>query len=158
MSFQEKSSPQRDAYDACLPDLPCLLSTKTRWQSRITRREMFYLSSSVVASVLLVGCGGGISGEDAPDPTVVHKNVIVLPADGSLHISPLEADSSTITLTGTVPSLVVGSVIVSAQGVGLLRRVTEVVSTTPGRTTLRTASAKLTDVFKHADIAFLNDL
>lgn len=92
-----------------------------------------------------------------PNTPIVRREVAVLPSDGTVQVGDLGADG-TLTITGAVPPLVPGSVIVSGQGRGLLRRVSEVVSAGSGMTIVRTESAQLTDVFEKAKIRFQRDI
>ena len=86
--------------------------------------------------------------------TVVQPNVTVLPSDGSVTVAAQDANS--VTLTGSVPALTVGQVIVSGTGEGLLRKV---VSASPagGNAVVQTQQATLEDVFQEADIQFHKD-
>lgn len=106
----------------------------------------------------LTGCGGGGGGDTATIPpstgTVMQPNVQVLPSDGSITVAAQDANS--ITLTGNVPAMTAGQVIVSGVGEGLLRKV---VSASPagGSAVIQTQQATLEDVFQEAHIQFHKD-
>ena len=106
----------------------------------------------------LTGCGGGGGNSETPLPattgTVVQPNVTVLPSDSSVIVAA--QDANTVTLTGSVPALTAGQVIVSGAGEGLLRKV---VSASPAGVSaiVQTQQATLEDVFQEADIKFHKD-
>ncbi len=119
------------------------------------------LATVIAMLVLLVfapGCGGWGSAADDPitdfftaTNVVVNPEVRVLPEDGSVVISNLTANG--LTLSGAVPALVPGSVIVSGEGAGLMRRVLSV-EQVGDDTILTTEDATFEDVFESADIRF----
>ena len=86
---------------------------------------------------------------------VVQPNVIVLPSDGSLSIT--NVTSTSITLTGNVPRLIPGDVIVSSQGNGLARKVVSFAQAGKG-TVVQTSNAALDDLFQQAQIALTKTL
>jgi len=61
-----------------------------------------------VLGLLPAGCGGH-GGGGTPAPTVLAPNVTVLPSDGSVVIS--DVTDSSVTLTGNVPPLAAGEII-----------------------------------------------
>lgn len=128
-------------------------------------RALRSLTIHVIAIALvfgLSGCGGGGGGGGSSTPAdrteffrakdvVLKPNVVVLPSDGTVTISGVT--DTGLTLTGTVPAITNGTVLVSGQGGGLMRKVT---GATPGSGSLvvTTQDAALTDVFASADIEF----
>jgi len=115
----------------------------------------------------LVGCGGGGgapangggdngNGDNGDSTTVVNPNTTVIPDDGSVEIT--EGAPGTLTLTGAVPELEPGDIIVSAIGRGLLRKVEAVLTTGvstqngAGSIEVETSQATLEDLFETADI------
>jgi len=129
------------------------------------RREFLLLTGGLAITLVLPGCGGGGGGGGNTTPAtgdffkasnvVVKDTVVVLPTDGSVTLSGQTPDS--ITLSGIVPALVVGSIIVSGQDGGLVRKVTSI---TPNGsdTIVGTEDAGLTDVFDSAKIQFRQGL
>lgn len=105
---------------------------------------------ALVALGLLVGCGGG---QNESASAVLRSGVVVLPSD----VEVLVVGSSSVTLSGNVPTLKQDDVIVSGAGEGLLRRVKSVSRTRQG-TVVETGPATLEDVFEQANIAFRRDM
>ena len=126
----------------------------------ITRRDFLILSGAAAAYPFLPGCGGGGGGEPQGDfatarNVVMKPNVIVLPEDGSVGVSGLT--DSALTLSGNVPALRPGFMLVSGEGPGFVRRVTAV---TPAGTTLALATqpGSLEDLFESAELKFRHGL
>lgn len=102
--------------------------------------------------LFLAGCGGGGStGGHGQSQTVLAPAVRTLPSDGSVTVSAV-TDTS-VTLTGKVPSLKPGDILMSQKGQGLLRSVTAV-SQAAGVTTVTTAPAVVTDAVEQCDASF----
>ena len=101
-------------------------------------------------SLLTLSCGGG-NNSQSPSSTavIVQPNVRVLPSDGSVTISNVTPTS--VTLSGKVPALSPGIVLVSGQGEGMLRKVVSVASSGNSQV-VQTVTATLPEVFKQADI------
>ena len=126
----------------------------------MTRRDFLILSGAAATYPFLSGCGGG--GDEAPQGdffiarnVAIKPGVVVLPEDGSVSISGL-VDSS-LTLSGNVPAIPAGTILVSGLGAGFIRRVNSV---TPVGTSvvLGTGVASLEDVFESAEIRFRKKL
>jgi len=129
--------------------------------SRLHLRFSALSSIALLLALVLTGCGGGggnsgtpngIAGQVAPvtTGTIVQPNVTVLPSDGSVTVAA--QDANTVTLTGNVPALNAGQVIVSGAGEGLLRKVLSA-SSAGSSATVQTQQATLEDVFQDADIS-----
>ncbi len=124
----------------------------------LSRRDFMVLSGAAAASTLLPGCGGGGGVQEdffTSRNVVVKPNVVVLPSDGTVTLSSV-TDTS-VTLTGTVPTLLPGAVVVSGEGAGFMRRVTSVTPIGTG-VVLATEGATLTDVFESAQVSFRRTL
>ncbi len=126
----------------------------------MTRRDFLILSGAAAAYPLLPGCGGGGVGEPQGDfftarNVVIKPGVVVLPEDGSVTVNGLT--DSGLTLSGSVPTLSPGNVLVSGQGAGFVRRVTAVslVGTT---LVLTTQTGSLEDLFESAEVRFRKKL
>jgi hypothetical protein len=117
-------------------------------------RAISTLTALIVSATCAVGCGGGRSSSPS-QKTVVRSGVMVLPSDGSVTITG-QTDSS-ITLSGAVPSMQPGAVLVSGTGQGLLRKVVSTMSS-GGNIIVQTTPATLEDVFQEAHIAVHRDL
>lgn len=88
-------------------------------------------------------------------PTIVKSNVHVLNAPDtsrSVGIKISESALGRLKLSGAIPFLKKGDVIVSSEGQGLLQRVKRVVSRRNGQVELETEPGTLLDVFEQADI------
>jgi hypothetical protein len=119
----------------------------------LTRRDFMILSGATTAATLLPGCG---SGNGAPqNKGVLRSGVVVLPNDGSLTISNIT--DTGLTLSGTVPALQAGSVIVSGTGNGLLRKVTSLTQN-GGSTVLITQQAFMEELFLSAEFGLKKSL
>ncbi len=132
----------------------------------LSRRTVLGISCAAVATLILQGCGGGGGGggvAGTPDEgdffrstnVSVKDNVVVVPDDGTVTVSGITPTG--LTLTGAVPALVVGSVIVSGIGAGLMRKVVSV-TTDPSGTVVQTEDASLEDVFNSANVEFRRGL
>lgn len=130
----------------------------------LNRREFLYLTGTVAVAAVITGCGGGGGGGGGtPIDTdffrssnvVVKDDVVVLPTDGTLTISNVTDDS--LTLSGTIPALAIGAVIVSGEGAGLIRKITSI-TPSGADTVVGTEGAALTDVFASASIQFQQGL
>jgi hypothetical protein len=126
----------------------------------MTRRDFLILSGAAAAYPFLPGCGGGGGTEPQGDfftarNVVIKPNVFVIPEDGSVTVSGLT--DSGLTLSGTLPTLTPGSMLVSGQGPGFIRRVMGV---TPVGTTLSliTQTGSLEDVIESAEVRFRKKL
>ncbi len=131
-------------------------------------KSAFYFFAILVFSTLgVIGCGGGNNDGGISTPTstptpppvangstIVKPNVRVLPNSGTGSI--IARNSSTITLSGSIPSLSPGAIIVSGADEGLLRRVVST-SASGSNTVVQTGSATLSDVFQRVDIKFDED-
>ncbi len=91
-------------------------------------------------------------------PAIVKSNVRVLPAAAissagvqTAGVRMMETAPGRLSLSGAVPKLKAGDVIVSGAGEGTLRKVVSV-GKSGAQTTVQTAQAALTDVFQEADI------
>lgn len=125
-----------------------------------SRRRFLKSSGALALAAGLPGCGdasrppdGGNGGGGGDGGVTVRQAQVkpqakVLPAGGSLTIP--EVTDTTVTLAGDVPALVPGDVIVSGEGLGLLRRVTGTARQN-GATVLTTEDAALVDVFARLD-------
>jgi len=109
---------------------------------------------AVLLSGLLTSCSGD-SGLKPLAP-IVKDNVLVLPDDGTVQI--VSVTDTSLTMTGDVPALQAGDVIVSGEGQGLLRKVVASRSTTRGDVEIDTLQGMLEDVFQQADISLQKDL
>ncbi|MEP6754537.1 MAG: hypothetical protein ABJA67_03465 [Chthonomonadales bacterium] len=126
----------------------------------LSRRDFMLLSGAVAASTLLPGCGGGgTSGGSraffSANNVVVKPNVVVLPDDKSVTLSNI-TDTS-VTLSGKVPSLQPGTMLVSGESPGMLRKVISV-SQNGGATTLVTEMGSFDQLFESADVQFRQPL
>jgi hypothetical protein len=106
----------------------------------------------VVASLCLVptacGGGGGGGGSSAHQNTAtMDPDVIVLQSGTTLR----SFDATSVTLTGTLPTLAPGNIIVSQEGDGLMRKVVST-STSGADLVVQTEQAGLSDIFTDADI------
>ncbi len=131
---------------------------ETPLRRRLNRRRFILMAGGGTASLLLMaGCGGGGGGDEVPDPNriVVRPETVVIPSDGTAEISALTEDFSSLRVRGAVVStIVVGSVLVSGAGDGLLRRVTSVAGRAGDSITVSTEPASLTDVFEQGKFEF----
>lgn len=124
------------------------------------------LGAALILTTILAGCGGGGNGSGggnsgfAPPVTqggaTLRANVAVLPSDGSVKITNATAAGGPVTLTGNVPDIKAGSVIVSNATLpdgsyGLIRKVKSV-SKSGGTTTLQTERGDLGDIFSEAHV------
>jgi len=90
--------------------------------------------------------------ESPPEPQV--KDEVEVLAAG---VAIVDANADSVTLSGDVPEITPGEVLVSAAGQGLLRKAVSV--TAAGNTTVvQTAPATIEDVFEDADILVSKDL
>ncbi|HEY0712808.1 MAG TPA: hypothetical protein VGF45_09060, partial [Polyangia bacterium] len=85
----------------------------------------------------------------APLPAIVREGVRVLPDDGSVTIAAVT--DTTVTLRGTMPTMAVGNVLVSAAGEGLARRVMAI-TPSGADTVLTTQPAALSDIFEQGEL------
>ncbi len=131
----------------------------------LDRRGFVATAGAMALSSMLPGCGGGGGGTTGggapttPDPvggegvTVrraeVNPQVNVLPADGTITIAETTAD--TVTFAGDLPKLASGDVIVSGEGLGLLRKVVDT-RQEGGQLIVATENAALVDVFDELDV------
>jgi hypothetical protein len=141
--------------DNLTPDSGALVPSNEPLAPRmLTRREALALAVGAGISVALAGCGSG-GGEPASGESFgrIRSNVVLLPSDGSVALSNVTDTSVTLTgaFPGAVPDIQVGSVIVSGQGEGLLRKVTGV-SALPGTAVITTEQGTLEDLFEEAHI------
>lgn len=114
------------------------------------RAVMCLVTTAVV--FLSAGCGGGGAGGGGLSSTLpvqVRSNVIVLPSDGSMTITSSTATS--LTLTGNVPAILPGDVLVCSLGTGFIRNVVSALSTS-GVVTVQTTNGSLASVFQQATI------
>lgn len=113
------------------------------------------------AALLATGCGGGdgggVSTNSSGDITQTDSNVFVLrpnvkelPDDGSVTIA--EITDETVTLTGDVPPLEPGDVVIDNEGDDQFLRKVVSVTTEGGSTVVTTGPAVMTDVFESAEI------
>lgn len=129
----------------------------------LTRRGVLGLSAAAIAALILPGCGGsGGSGGTPEEPDFfratnvsVKDNVVVIPDDGTAAIT--DQTPTGLTLTGAVPPVAPGDVIVSGIGAGLMLKVLTV-TPGPSGTVLETEPAALTDVFNSANVEFRKGL
>lgn len=127
----------------------------TRADDVLSRRD-FMLLSAAAASTLLPGCGGGGGGSGAPqNHGVLRSGAVMLPNDGSLTISNIT--DAGLTLSGSVPPLQPGSIIVSGAGAGLLRKVLSV-SQSGGNTVAVTTPAFLDELFLSAEFGLRKNM
>jgi hypothetical protein len=80
----------------------------------------------------------------------LQPNTIVLPSDGSVTVSNVTATG--LTLTGKVPSISPGSVLVDPAPPGLIRKVTAVSQGADGSAVLQTVQGTLEDVFQQVQM------
>ena len=102
----------------------------------------------------LAGCGADGAMNPSADlalPPVLKSNVVTLPGDGSVTLTSITGSS--ITLSGNVPPLAPGSVVISGANDGLVRKVVSL-SQNAAETVVVTAPATLEDVFQEATISF----
>ncbi len=114
---------------------------------RLSRRELLAWAAGTAGSLWLPGCGSGSTG--GANRGVPKPNVTVLPGDGTVGIAAI--DDTSVTLTGAVPALQLGAVLVSGQGEGFLRRV-KTINKNGTSTVLETEQATLPDLFQSASI------
>lgn len=107
---------------------------------------------------VLAGCGGpSMSGGGGATAILsssgsaqVRQNVKVLPSDGS--VSVVDVADATVTLSGAVPTLQVGDVVVANQPPLEFARKVTAMRTEGGVTVLTTTTVTLADVFSSADL------
>jgi hypothetical protein len=123
----------------------------------LSRRKFLAITTLSGASFLLLqGCGGSqILPPINNGEIIVRPEVRVLPSDGSVTI--VEVAQGSVRLSGSVPPLAPGSVVVSGEDAGLMQKVISV-RTEGGVTILETEDAGLDDVFEQADIKISQDL
>jgi|SRR5579871_6167849 len=104
------------------------------------------------AAFILNGCGGGNGqpSSQSSNTVIVQSNVKVLPSDGSVMITNITPTS--VTLTGSVPTLSPGTIFVSGQGNGLMRKVVSV-SQSGNNTVVQTTDGTLFEIFKQGKIS-----
>jgi len=97
------------------------------------RRFASKAAAPLALLLLTAGCGGGGGGRGGPSgptqpggpgQTILAPNVTVLPSDGSVQISNVTATG--LTLTGNVPALKAGDIILSTTGNGLMRNIVSI--------------------------------
>ncbi len=114
---------------------------------------LFPIAFACLIVVLVAGCGGGGGVYHPPRADVNHvqynlkDDVVILPADAnaSLH------EDGTVEIDRPLDGLRPGSVLVSTQGTGFLRKVVNVRDDS-GKIVAETQQATLEDLFKQADI------
>jgi len=111
------------------------------------RIRSLLLVAFLACAVILAGCGGGGSSSPEPGAPILRDHVVVLPGDAEI---ASQTDTS-VTLTGNVPTLQPGYVIVSGVGQGLLRKVVSV-QQNPTSVVVQTTQGTLEDVFQQANI------
>lgn len=120
---------------------------------------VFTLLLVLAGCTFLGGCSGGSGGAVLPSGDVVvteantfvlQPNVRELPDDGSVTVGVVADDS--VTLTGDVPDLQPGDVLIKNDGDDQFLRKVVSVTTEGGTTVVQTAPAVMTDVFQSADI------
>ncbi len=114
------------------------------------------MSLTVTVSTFVPGCGGGGGGPSATNPPLdntatLRENTKILPADGSVSI--VQADATHVSLSGSVPTLKAGDVIVSSTGQGLLAKVQQV-QVSGGTTNLTISPATLEDALENINAEF----
>jgi hypothetical protein len=154
-TIDERSGQQRRLREA--------LSNRSRALSRRRFLRLTGITTLTTVSALVAGCGSGagrgsIGGGLLPTPTPppgsreieIRPDVVVIPADGTVVVSALTPTS--VTLSGGIASaLVVGSVIVSGDGDGFLRRITAIAPDGAGGVVAQTRTATLAEVFERAE-------
>ena len=112
-----------------------------------------FTSALVAVAILLMaaGCGGGGGGGNAaPTNTFAYRSEVYdIPQDGSVVVSQLSP--SKLSLTGTLPIIKPGSVLVSRAGEGFARRVTQV-APGAGGIEVETVQASLPEIFSEANL------
>lgn len=119
---------------------------------RLTRIFLFLIVG------VLAGCGGPAMSGGGSATTVlssrgsaqVRQNVKVLPSDGSVTV--VDVTDATVTLSGAVPPLDIGDVVVANQPPLEFARKVTATRTASGATVLTTTTITLADVFSSADL------
>jgi hypothetical protein len=118
-----------------------------------------YVANIVAAMMLFVtsscGGGGGGSSPSGSNTGTLRPNVVAVPFDGSVTLSNIT--SSSVTLSGKVPTLKVGQVIIGGPAPGIMRKINSVTQS-GGSTILETTDATLTDAFQTLNISFAGTL
>ena len=110
-------------------------------------RQSFMSLVLPLAMFGLISCGGGSGNSSAPSRLLT--NVKVLPADGSVQISALT--STSVTLSGTVPALQTGDVILNTTGNGFMLKVVSA-QTTGSSTVVTTTQASIEDTVQSCNL------
>lgn len=137
------------------------------------RRFASKAAAPLALLLLTAGCGGGGGGRGGPSgptqpggpgQTVLAPNVTVLPSDGSVQISNVTATG--LTLTGNVPALKAGDIILSTTGNGLMRNIVSIQpsssssairahgSTSTSTVTVITTQASLEQALQSCNLSF----
>ncbi len=114
--------------------------------------------AGILAVVALSGCGGGGGGgSSSPGNTAqISDKVRVIPTDGTVSIQ--QPSNSQLVLTGAVPSIKEGDVLLANVGNGILRKAKSVLRSREGEVTVETEPGTLEDVFTNAEIAVVRTL
>ena len=108
--------------------------------------------------VIAPGCGGGGGGGPAPDTNEVtlSDDAVVIPNDGTVVVEGQTADE--VVLSGDVPPLSPGDILVSTIDEGFLRKVESVnvsaADVGPAQVQIQTSPATLEEAIEDADIQF----
>lgn len=116
--------------------------------TNLNRRGFLWLSSTSLLS--LAGCGGGGGGGNSVLPALLQPEAVLLPRDGSVQVVGRTATS--LTLTGSVPALTPGQVLIGTLGEGFLLRVLSSASDGAGGVVVQTEQASLEDAFRQLDL------
>ncbi len=124
-------------------------------QHRLNRRRFLMLSGVGVFGAGLfgvIGCsgGGGGGGSSAPLPAILQPNAVLLPNDGTILVAGRTENS--ITLSGSLPSLKAGQVLLGTMGEGFMLRVLSFTLDGTGGVVVQTEQATLEDVFQQVDL------
>jgi hypothetical protein len=116
------------------------------WQKRIVAIATVALSSVFILS----SCGGGGGNSKSRTiPAIVRPEVKVVPDTGTGAI--VATTGASVMVAGAAPDMSTGSILVSGEGEGLLRKVIAKSASGPN-TLLQTEDASLEQVFEQADI------
>lgn len=134
------------------------------WGGPLSLFRRFLLCAALLLTsfLLLAGCGGGDGGGVGVDPAgnvlvtesnhfVLQPNVKELPDDDSVAVVSV-SDDGTIVLSGEVPPLEPGDVIIKNEGDQQFVRKVATVTAEGGTVTITTEQPAMTDVFAEADI------
>jgi len=108
--------------------------------------------------VIAPGCGGGGGGGPAPDTNEVtlSDDAVVIPNDGSVIVEGQTTDE--VVLSGDVPPLSPGDILLSTIGEGFLRKIESVhvsaADVGPAQVQIQTSPATLEEAIEDADIHF----